>query len=972
MPALAHIIRRRRSRKRRRQKQARRSRFWLLLLLGAPGTLLLTPILAGLGLSLWLYAQAASQLPTPQQTLALHAAARSRFVARDGVTALHGVSEPLESETLWLPLAELPPYLVDALLLADDADFLTAPAPFNALSALSRLWLYIIGAPIEYADTLTSRLTRETLLPAVSGAGLDASLLHIVLEAESRRRYPPRELLEWRLNSRYYGHDAFGLAAAAQVYLQKPAAGLSLAEAVLLAPVAAAPQLNPLDAPRPARERAAELLFALLDAGHITQAQFDAASAETVTARAPAGSTADGRAAFLAYARRQAESILTRLGLSGEQLVARGGLHITTSLDIELQRQAECLTQAHLAGADADDAAACPAASGLLNTGWEGIPAPPDAAALTLLDVATGQILAMLGDATAEQRQPAIVLRPFVYMDALLRRELTPASMVYDLPQAYPGAAQHLIYTPANPDGSYRGPLSLRQALAAGLLPPAAQVAHANSLAPALQLAAALGISGLDEARPELSLLERGGAISVLDAAYAYNVLAAAGWMRGIESAAGSDRGRDPAAILAIETADGRVLWQQAAAAAPSSQTAILEASVTYLMNDMLADGQARREVLAFDEPALRLASGNAAIMDGTSGDRRDSWTVGYTPDLVLALWTGRQDGAPLSLEPYQRLSSTPLWQALLNYAISQREAATASWAAPAGIEEYLVCEISGELPPTTDHCPTRRELVPRGTQLRRDDRWQTLEINRATGQLATVNTPAALRESRAYFLPPEEIMGWWLENDMPLPPSAYSADDSASELKPAQLTQPAEYAYLGARVDIRGSIRQEGATSWRLDYGAEANPERWISIHEAESAPETGEIAATWETALLSGIHTLRLRVDFADGSVISDSRLLTFDNTPPSLRLSAGDDAARAYAPGETIALLADARDNLTIERVEFLRDGELLAVDRDWPYGFEAPALALGETRFQAIAYDQVGNRAASALNVTVERG
>ena len=117
----------------------------------------------------------------------------------------------------------------------------------------------------------------------------------------------------------------------------------------------------------------------------------------------------------------------------------------------------------------------------------------------------------MVGEAATPQYQPAVVLHPFVYMDAFLRREFTPASMLYDIPRAYPGRAADLIYAPTNPDGRYRGPLLLRDAMAAGLLPPVVQVASAAGLPSTLRMAQALGFSNLDAARADLELLERGG-----------------------------------------------------------------------------------------------------------------------------------------------------------------------------------------------------------------------------------------------------------------------------------------------------------------------------------------------------------------------------------------------------------------------------------------------------------------------------
>ena len=763
------------------------------------------------------------------------------------------------------------------------------------------------------------------------------------------------------------------LDAAAQVYFGKAAEGLSLAEAAVLAMTAAQPDINPLDDARRSRERGADLLFAMREAGLIDKRAFDAASAAEIDRRAPEDNSAEIAPDFARYAKRQAAAILDRLGLDGARLLAQGGLRVITTLDMDLQLSAACLLQAHLNGLRGEATAGlraggipCPEGSQSTLPG-EALASPPDSGALALIEVSSGEILSLVGEAATPNYQPAVLLRPFVYMDAFLRREFTPASMLYDIPRAYPGRAADLIYAPANSDGRYRGPLLLRDAMAAGLLPPVAQVASVSGMPGALRLAQALGFTSLDAGRADLELLERGGAVSALDAAHAYSVLAASGVMRGIESVApvAGQRPLDPVAVLRIDDAAGRALWSFEGLPAGLRQSAVIEPSLAYLVNDILADADARRATL--QQPDLELQLGRlAAVLDGLSQDKRDSWTVGYTPDLVLAVRSGRNDEAGTSLDDYGRQGTAPVWNALMRAAHERLELPPRGWTAPADIEEYLVCELSGRLPLTTKHCPTRRELAPAGSELRPDNRWQTVEINRATGQLSTVHTPAALREEVAYFVPPDEIRDWWVENGKPLPPSSYSDDQDKAAGKDALLTSPSDYAYAGASVDVAGAINRVGAESWQLEYGADVNPDRWLPIAEGRSVDAGGAVTATWDTILLSGIHTLRLTVDFADGSRLTDSKLLTFDNTPPAVRLGAGGVAeSTAIALGESVSLLAEVSDNLAIERVEFYRDDELLLVDRDWPYGLELEADRAGESRFRALVFDQVGNRAESRL-------
>ncbi len=975
MPAVAHIIRRRRNRKRRRRQDSRRSALWLTLIFIVPVLISLTPFAAGLSLSVWLYARAASLLPDPHESVMLDPVnGATRFYDRSGTVELQRLVDPSASEHRWLSLNELPQHIIDATLLVEEPAFWAAPPTFDLLDSALQIWRYIIGVPPTPQAGIVSGLVRDLMLPLSGSSGLDSRLLEIVWLAESKRTRSAEELLEWRLNSSFYGRDAYGIDAAARVYFGKGAEDLNLGEAALLAKTADALSLNPLDAEQVSRERGADLLFEMLAADLITPAQFDSAALTEVSIVARAIDESAIAPEFVEYAREQAVWILTRLGQNGEWLVARGGLQITTSLDLRLQQQSACALHSHLGRlheGDVGRASACDAANDLM------LPAlssafPPNEGALVAIDGSSGEILSMVGDASARRHQPAIVLQPFVYMHAFLQRDLTPASMVLDIAQAYPGRTAELIYTPNNPDGRFRGPMNLRDAMAAGLLAPAAQVANEAGMSQVISTAKALGFSGLDGGDAELELLERGGNVSVLDTAYAYSVLASLGSMNGLPAAgqAGGDRGRDPVAVLEIADKDGRILWSYAQQAAESRQTQVIEPSLAYLVNDILADSEARQTTLQGPDLPLQLAR-RAAVLDGLSADKRDSWTVGYTPHLTVAVNTGREDTAGMTIAAAQRMGSAPVWQALMIAAHEQRALPPSYWQAPRDVEEYLVCELSGMLPATTEHCPTRRELMPSGSTLRLDDMWQTVEINRATGQLATVNTPEDLRESRAYFVPPDVVLDWWLENDKPLPPSSYSTEGATPVSKAAQITAPADYAYVGSTVNIRAAINREGAESWLLEYGADVNPQRWSPISQGGQASPESEIVVEWQTALLSGIHTLRLTVAFADGSRESDTRLLTFDNTPPVIQLRTSDEST---TPAESkVSLLAEVNDNFTIERVEFYRDDELKGIDFDWPYGIELESGQTGDITVRALAYDQVGNRAVSSLVIPrVEAG
>ncbi len=911
MPALAHIIRRRSHRKRRQKQQSRRSALRTGLFVVLPLALLAAPPFALLALAVWLYISALSIMPTPQQTLFDDSARSTQYTDRHGAALLQPGENFAGSLGRWLTFDELPSHLAAISQLADAREPAAGRAAFDALDTLTQLSAYILDLPIQRDDSRPAKLVRASLLPQVQSSALDKNLLEIVFSAESKRTLNDRQLLEWQLNSQSIG-GVLGIDAAAQQFLGKSAAQLSVAESAFLAALAAQPSLNPAVDTQKIRARASELLRAMPSAGQSATLQAELAELESLVLRDPSTARAGSSANFLAVASAQAKQILDSQGLDGRRLVDGGGLTITTTVDRELQRRAA-----------------------------------ESFATVVIVDARTGEILSLVGAATAANRQPAGILQPFVYMDAFARRMATPATMLYDISRTYPGGDDESSYQPANTDGKERGPLSLREALAGGLLPPAVQVASEAGLPSALQLAGALGFNSLNAQATDLSLLEGGGAVSVLDAAYAYSVIAALGEMHGVPIAPTDQglRGRDPVAVLRIEDAAGQLLWEYEASA---SRSVLIQPSLAYLVNDILSDDLARGRVLgATAEPPRTTAQFLAS-----SAGHRDHWLLRYSPDLVLAA--------------HSRSAATfEDSAALLEWAHQQRSLPARRWPAPADIEEYLVCEISGLLPATTDHCPVRREIVPANSQLLPDDRWQTVEIDSVTGQLASVNTPDNLRATQAYFVPPAEILDWWQENDKPMPPSSYSSEGSANLAKAARLIAPADFAYLGANVKIQAKIVRPGALGWRLEYGAEVNPDRWLVISQSQRIEANGELQVDWSTALLSGTHTLRLVVDFADGSQESDSKLLTFDNTPPVVKLS-----APAYAQGgESLVLQAEARDDLGVDRVEFWQGEELLGVDSEWTYSLEAALPDAGEVSWRAVAFDRAGNQAQSSMTVTI---
>jgi len=980
MSSVAHIIRRRRARKARQREQRQRSSLWGLLILAVIVVVLVVPMMVIVGVAGLLYTQATNYLPTPAETIYLDPIiGATQLYDRSGSTLIYSVEDPLGNQRRWIELEQLPDYVISATLLTEDRDYLQT-AQFDTVQTLNRLWRYILDSPVGTDQSITGRLVRNAVLPLARRSGLDDTLLEIALVAEAERQMSAEDLLEWHLNTNYYGNDAYGIDAAAQVYLGKSAEQLTLAETALLVAIPTAPRFNPFDNEVAARGRQADLLLNMFNNALINKPQFDQSSAIVTQLRADFIQRPLFAPEFSVYARQQAQDILDNLGMDGARMVARSGLQITTTLDLDLYFQSDCVMRAHLDRLNgglgnvlAQDNTPCAGANYLVQPFGADGTAPPDSGALMMMNAKTGEIYSMVGDARAQNRQPAVVLHPFVYFEGFVQRLFTPSSMVYDVPRAFPGPADGLIYTPTNPDGRFRGPLNLREAMAGGLIPPAVYVADSRGMTQVIRTAHLIGFNSLDENNYDLDLLARGGGVSVLDTTYAYSVFASMGVQHGVDTQpiAQGYRSRNPVAVLEIRDADGNVLWAYDDDAVQLSQTIILEPSLAYLVNDILGDNITRQTVLGTQDETLQL-NRPSAVVNGLSADKRDSWTVGYTPNIVTGVHLGRIDNGNMSLDDYGRQGSAPVWRALMNYVHDRNSISPDSWTRPEDIEEYLVCDISGLVPSDASPCPTRREIFPPGSPLLQDTYWQSYEINTQTGQLATANTPTNLRAEQVYFVPPPDILEWWTESGQPLPPTDYDTISRPEVLKAVQILQPADFAYVGGTVDVRGSIDDPNIDYFQLAYGQDVNPREWLEIGGQRRDYAQGASLGTWNTAGLNGVYTLQFTVVFTDGSIDTDTKLVTLDNTAPNLTLRTGDSINTVRYPAQTvISLVADATDNLTIERVEFYQNGQLLGIDREWPYGFDYDITSVGTEVFSAVVFDQVGNNAQSDLTVEIIR-
>ena len=867
----------------------------------------------------------------------------TRLYDRSGDHLL-AVLSPTDSPRKYIPFDQLPPSLVNAAIAVAQPNFWTSPG--YQLSG----W----RDPLQH-PTLAQELAYELLLWDVPPGPVRA-VHERMLAAQMTARYGRQRIIEWYLNTVDYGHYAYGVEAASQLYLGKSVTKINLAEAALLVAIGQAPALNPLDAPQAVEEGRIKVLQAMMEQRMITpsevaQAVLNQPSLTSATPKPGLGNE-DGLApAFI-------KSTLSQLDVYfGAHRVERGGLTLITSLDYDLQLQAECVLRTQLARLGGSrqtvltrEDTPCEAAR-LLPSLTADETLPDAVASVIILDPQTGQILAEVGDmsqgiqAELLASHPAgTAVTPFIYLTGF-SRGVSPATLAWDIPGEAPALGQ-----------VYHGPVRLRTALANDYLPPAVNLLEQMSQQSVENIAASFRL----EIPAGTRLLQDDFNLSPLDLAAAYGIFANSGILAGQPVAS---QNLNPVSVLQVIGADHSIWvdWTD------SQSRSVVGPQLAYLMNQSLSDETARWPSLGHPNP-LEIGRPAGAKLSPAL-DRSGAWTVGYTPQLVTVVWLG---SARASAQSSDESNSAPVlsaetWHALMQSAVSDMP--SLGWEMPAGIVTVPVCDPSGLLP--TAACPNVvNEVFLEGRQpVQGDDLYQPVQVNIETGLLATVFTRPELVETRNYMVVPPQARAWAAAAGIPTPPTAYDTIQKQPLLPDVNISAPEMFADGRGVIEIRGSARGADFLSYRLEYGAGLYPRDWVQIGTDNAVPVNQGILGSWDTRGLNGLYALRLMLVHQDQRVDQALVQVTLDNTPPQLAVSYPLEGQEILLAQENhVALQAQASDPF-LSRVDFYIDGALVGSSSTSPYGLLWNATK-GKHTLRVVALDRAGNSTESSVHFSVK--
>lgn len=678
-------------------------------------------------------------LPSPQRLQSGEFPVSTQIFDRHGLLLYEIYSDTQRTP---IKLEGLPDHVIQATLAIEDSGFYHHLG-FSVQGIVRAIRNTLFRNQLQGGSTITQQLVKTTLL--TPERTLERKIKEAVLTLATEFTYPKDQILEMYLNHIPYGGTAYGIESAAKRYFDKSANQLSLAEASLLAGLPQAPtRFSPFTNPERAKARQHEVLRRMTEDGHITSQEAEQAFEVNLEYAPPATNIRAPH--FVFYVKSLLEE---KYGL---QRVERGGLRVTTTLDLKLQEHAQATVSAEISKLE----------SARVTNGAALITKPN-----------TGEILAMIGSTdyfntdndgqvniTTRLRQPGSSIKPINYVTSLQSGRLTPSSLILDIPTCFQVTHQP-PYCPRNYDYTFRGPVLFRPALGNSYNIPAVKVLAINQVESMIATASAMGITSFtDFSRFGLALTLGGGEVTMLDMATAFGVLANQGVRIDLNP------------ILSITDYTGEVLENND----PENKsinlayffndeddesnqlgldhhglTRVLNREPAYLISDILADNSARSAAFG-SRSALYIPNKYVSVKTGTTNDLRDNWTIGYTSDYLVTTWVGNNDNTPMNRSIVSGVTgAAPIWNSLTTHLLNDLEVPTPP--KPPGIRRLGVCRLSGNLPTPDQECDIISEIfweryLPTQNPIERKNIW----VKRDTGQ------PAFFGSSVGDTTPEEEV----------------------------------------------------------------------------------------------------------------------------------------------------------------------------------------------------------------------
>ena len=628
-----------------------------------------------------------------------------------------------------IQLKNIPKFVSEATIAIEDKDFYKHGG-ISFFSGMLRAFKdSLLTGRVQGGSTLTQQLIKTSLL--TSERTIRRKIREIILAMMTEKIYGKDEILEMYLNQVPYGGAAYGIEQASLLYFNKPAKELNLPEAAFLAGLPQAPSLySPYLNPKLSFSRKNTVLKKMFDQKYIDKKTYDKAISQKLDIRPPKNIIKAPH--FVFYIKKLLEEKY------GVETVEVGGLKVTTTLDLDIQEAAEKTLKEELEKVEDLN----------ISNGAVLVTRPP-----------TGEILAMIGsvdyfatgsgafNVVTAERQPGSSIKPINYAIGIDRKLVTAATVFIDSPTCFSASGQPKGYCPVNYDGKFHGPQALRFSLGNSFNIPAVKMLAFNGVKEFVASSSAFGITSFkDPKNYGLALTLGGGEVKMTEMAQAFSSFANRGKVKKLTE------------ILKVEDKLGKILYKfsdpnyvkdiKKPMTAPSSLSIsgknAISPETAFIISHILLDDNARSQ--SFGTGSYLSVSGHAvSVKTGTTDDKRDNWTIGYTPNFLTAVWVGNNDNSPMNPWLTSGVSgAAPIWNKVMKYVLKDQPDL---WPIrPETVIGKQVCWDSGDLmvkkEDGTESCSPRFEYFIKGTEPKEPHiSKQTIAITK-DDKLAPANWP--------------------------------------------------------------------------------------------------------------------------------------------------------------------------------------------------------------------------------------
>lgn len=569
----------------------------------------------------------------------------TKIYDRTGEILLFDVNQDIRRTVV--PLSEMGTYIPQAIVAIEDDKFYQHKG-FRLKSFMRAVVSNLVsGEYSQGGSTITQQIVKNTLL--TTDKRVSRKIKEIVISLRIEQEMSKDQILEIYLNEAPFGGNIYGVQEASISFYGKKPADLSIAEAAFLAALPQAPsRYSPYGKNTNLLvTRQQRVLKNMYELGFITQQEYDNALREEVAFQ-PLTRLGIKAPHFVFYVRDYLETKY------GERVVESGGLKVITTLDYDLQKEGEEIV--------------------LRNALQNQEQYNASNASLVAMNPKTGEILTMVGsrdyfdeeidgkfNVALAKRQPGSSFKPFIYATAF-NEGYVPETVVFDTPTEFQTTcdpegraitgSQSNCYKPQNYDGAFVGPISLRNALGSSRNVPAVKLLYLVGIPDALKTAKDFGLKTLTNPNQYgLTLVLGGGEVTLLNMVSAYSVFATEGIYN------------DPVSILEVQDNQGNILEKFEN---PTNQRVFPEEPIRKL-NDVLSDNTARLGLFSSTNNFMYFGERDVAGKTGTTNNNRDAWMMGYTPTLVVGVWSGNNNNTPMGRGS---TISGLLWRDFMNIAL--------------------------------------------------------------------------------------------------------------------------------------------------------------------------------------------------------------------------------------------------------------------------------------------------------------